>query len=375
MQGIPFVSEQLHEGELVHSLEVARWDSFQFEEGPQSRGQDAQRDDPHPSRARRPGAFTTGRRPSSARACRIMTERNQLQHFVNTIPDPNLIPGIVGKEAGSVRSNGPELIKPHRRLAVVNAKLNFACSEILEKYNADGVAWLEKQWGALNESRPIVVLSYAHSAEESEKDPAKIDADLGLIAHVDHELYWGHVNNRPESFERIMGGLLQGFCQGSYDQWFQRMNHIRLSEIPGIYGPLYRISDDTRHRVHTVVGLHLDTFPAEITRMRQAPVIDLTHHTETRRGQPFFKRLTTDDVPVKMAKALVNAGYLAQLDATHFRVLEALPGPWLFSYTWDAIASASKRYQISYPQYGFTPLEKMSLDANSIKQFVKKNQK
>lgn len=44
MQGIPFVSEQLHEGELVHSLEVARWDSFQFEEGPQSRGQDAQRD-------------------------------------------------------------------------------------------------------------------------------------------------------------------------------------------------------------------------------------------------------------------------------------------------------------------------------------------
>lgn len=34
MQGIPFVSEQLHEGELVHSLEIARWDRSSLRKDP-----------------------------------------------------------------------------------------------------------------------------------------------------------------------------------------------------------------------------------------------------------------------------------------------------------------------------------------------------
>jgi hypothetical protein len=42
----------------------------------------------------------------------IMRERNQVQHFIHTIPEPNLVPLIVGKEFGSVRSNGPLLIEP-----------------------------------------------------------------------------------------------------------------------------------------------------------------------------------------------------------------------------------------------------------------------
>jgi putative SOS response-associated peptidase YedK len=41
-----------------------------------------------------------------------MTERGQVQHFLDTIPEPNLIPRIVGKDVGSVRNNGPELIAP-----------------------------------------------------------------------------------------------------------------------------------------------------------------------------------------------------------------------------------------------------------------------
>jgi putative SOS response-associated peptidase YedK len=44
-----------------------------------------------------------------------MTERDQVQHFLDTIPEPNLVPRIVGKEVGSVRNNGPQLIQPAER--------------------------------------------------------------------------------------------------------------------------------------------------------------------------------------------------------------------------------------------------------------------
>jgi putative SOS response-associated peptidase YedK len=39
-----------------------------------------------------------------------MTERDQVQHFIDTIPEPTLVPRIVGKEVGSVRNNGPQLV-------------------------------------------------------------------------------------------------------------------------------------------------------------------------------------------------------------------------------------------------------------------------
>jgi hypothetical protein len=41
-----------------------------------------------------------------------MTDRNQVQHFIDTVLEPNLIPRIVGKEVGSVRNDGPQLITP-----------------------------------------------------------------------------------------------------------------------------------------------------------------------------------------------------------------------------------------------------------------------
>jgi putative SOS response-associated peptidase YedK len=40
-----------------------------------------------------------------------MTERDHVQHFVDTIPEPNVVPRFVGKEVGSVRCNGPQLIQ------------------------------------------------------------------------------------------------------------------------------------------------------------------------------------------------------------------------------------------------------------------------
>lgn len=40
-----------------------------------------------------------------------MTEGDQVQHFIDTIPEPNLVPRIVGNEVGSVRNNGPQLVR------------------------------------------------------------------------------------------------------------------------------------------------------------------------------------------------------------------------------------------------------------------------
>ena len=253
--------------------------------------------------------------------------------------------------------------------------LDSACTAIDQVHGGDALTWLKARWEALNQARPIVRFTYVFTAESSMGEAINMDADLSLITQVDHEPLWGAVNNRPEVFPRILKGLMDGFRQGSYDQWFQVMGRVQLSEIPGIYGPLYRISGDTRHRVHTVAGLGLETFPARVTRNAQREIIDLTHHTGNQRGIPSFQRLTEADVPSRMARALVHAGYLGQLDATHFEVLKELPGPWLFSYTWDDIASASKRYQVSYPQYGNTQLERVSLDAAEVKRFVTEHRK
>jgi hypothetical protein len=41
-----------------------------------------------------------------------MTARNQVQHFINAIPEPKLVPRIVGKEVESVRNNGPQFRSP-----------------------------------------------------------------------------------------------------------------------------------------------------------------------------------------------------------------------------------------------------------------------
>lgn len=253
--------------------------------------------------------------------------------------------------------------------------LSSACTAILEEHGGDALAWLDARWLMLNQSRPIVRFSYVFGAETSVRQHSHMDADLSLITQVDHESLWGVVNNRPESFPKIMNGLLEGFRQGSYEQWFQKMDRIHLCEIPGICGPLYRIAGDTRHRVHTLVALGLERFPADVTRIAQSQIIDLTFHTGNQRGIPFFKRLTEADVPSRMARALVHTGYLQQLDATHYKVLKELPGPWLFSYKWDDIESASKRYKVAYPQYGTSELEIMSLDATQAQRFVKAYQK
>lgn len=43
-----------------------------------------------------------------------MADKGQVQHFINTIPDPNLVPGIAGEEIEPVRNNGSQLIERAR---------------------------------------------------------------------------------------------------------------------------------------------------------------------------------------------------------------------------------------------------------------------
>ncbi|MBG6181826.1 SOS response-associated peptidase [Arthrobacter sp. CAN_A1] len=38
------------------------------------------------------------------------TDKNQVRELVNAMPEPHLVPRVVGKEVGSVRNNGPQLI-------------------------------------------------------------------------------------------------------------------------------------------------------------------------------------------------------------------------------------------------------------------------
>lgn len=47
-----------------------------------------------------------------------MLELDQVQHFIDTVPEPDLVPRIVGKEVGSVRNDGPQLISPEVQRAL-----------------------------------------------------------------------------------------------------------------------------------------------------------------------------------------------------------------------------------------------------------------
>ncbi|MHA7278078.1 SOS response-associated peptidase family protein [Arthrobacter sp. Hz1] len=42
------------------------------------------------------------------------TDKNQVRELVNALPEPDLVPRVVGKEVSSVRNNGPQLIEPAR---------------------------------------------------------------------------------------------------------------------------------------------------------------------------------------------------------------------------------------------------------------------
>ena len=53
----------------------------------------------------------TPRDPQAQWLYPTMTERDQMQHFINIIPEPNLVPWIIGKDVGSVSNNGPQLIE------------------------------------------------------------------------------------------------------------------------------------------------------------------------------------------------------------------------------------------------------------------------
>ncbi|WHP58996.1 hypothetical protein QMY03_19060 [Arthrobacter sp. KFRI-F3372] len=41
-----------------------------------------------------------------------LTDKNDIQHLLNSLPDPTLVPRIVSTRVNSVRNNGPELLQP-----------------------------------------------------------------------------------------------------------------------------------------------------------------------------------------------------------------------------------------------------------------------
>lgn len=41
-----------------------------------------------------------------------LTDKNDIQHLLDSLPEPTLTPRIVSPRVNSVRNNGPELIEP-----------------------------------------------------------------------------------------------------------------------------------------------------------------------------------------------------------------------------------------------------------------------
>ncbi|GAB2734449.1 hypothetical protein GCM10027090_02370 [Sinomonas soli] len=41
-----------------------------------------------------------------------LTDKSQIARFIDAVPEPDLIPRVVGPEVGQVRNNGAELIEP-----------------------------------------------------------------------------------------------------------------------------------------------------------------------------------------------------------------------------------------------------------------------
>lgn len=165
--------------------------------------------------------------------------------------------------------------------------LDAACSSIAAEHGGDVGRWLESRWAELNSTRPVVNFSYVYDAERYVPGQISVEADLGLLAGAGRETAWGTINNRAESFGKIVGGALEGFHQGTYCEWLDRVEGsgifpIHLAEIPGCHGPLYKVGEDGRHRMHVLLALGLKTFPVTLTRVETSTTIDLDWHARNR---------------------------------------------------------------------------------------------
>lgn len=249
---------------------------------------------------------------------------------------------------------------------IVEAQLTRACNDIDLRFAGDVDQWLAQRWNELNESDPIVNIDKIYGSNIPTERLLDVPVDLNKISYVDGVIEWGDVNNRPESFRNIVNGVIEGNRESNFDEWFYRMQSIHLIEIPGTYGPIYSVGN-SRHRVHTLKALGVETFSAKVSGQRMAEVIDLTYHF----GHPNSMKSHLPNV----LDALINTGYLNDLGDRKYEVVSELPGSWMIADDLHSIFIAANRYKKSYPIYGQSELEKATLSLESLKDFVEGNSK
>lgn len=176
-----------------------------------------------------------------------------------------------------------------------------------------------------------------------------------LVAAVDGPGRWGEVNNRYESYSKIMNGLLEAHRQQDVELWIQRMDRPDTQRIPGPYGPLYEVGIDGRHRIHVYKVLGVTSFPAKVHPVESEVVPGSTIYVMppvpyTRPRVPQAKPLAyTGDFDISQ---LVDAGILEpDPKENQYKVLRPVPAYWVM---WGPSAASryAVRYRRSYPQFG-----------------------
>lgn len=123
-------------------------------------------------------------------------------------------------------------------------------------------SWLQIRWGELNQLRRPFKLDIQHPlGRESNKTVCEVKLDA--VVQGGEETRWGQVNNRPESYGRIVRGLMQDTSPG-YEDWVRKMGHMDLIGYEAPYGPIFSVCSDGRHRLHSLKALRVSHFPSEV---------------------------------------------------------------------------------------------------------------
>ncbi len=159
------------------------------------------------------------------------------------------------------------------------------------------------------------------------------------------------------------------------------MGHPQLVEIPGPHGPLYAAAGYDRHRVAVLKALGVQ-WPYDVTPRRaleegeelRARVNETWSAASPLRDSPQHPDVVDDWR--RHLRLLADAGFLEPIGTAgawqqprSYVVAAALPFPWALEQPQD-VAAASRRYRQSYPRFGATHAERVSLDATSWSAFL-----
>lgn len=129
--------------------------------------------------------------------------------------------------------------------------------------------FLSKRFERLNEEYPQVPLATAAAklpcgATNHQKQSGVV---VDVEAVVDTDEAWGKLDYRRQAYANIVQGLIQAYDRNNYAPWLRQMTSSGpyVEEVPGVYGPLYYVTTDGRHRVHTLRALGLGNFPMEVS--------------------------------------------------------------------------------------------------------------